>query len=205
MCLFFFLISVAYYFDYYSLVIYLVLFFLNIALAIWGCLCSIQSWVFIERTDVEAETPIFWPPDAKSWFIWKDPDDEKDWMTEDEMVGWHHELNGHEFGKTPGVGDGQGGLECCSSWGRKGSDMIEWLNWTDMNFRIAFSVNLKNVIGILIGISLNIQMALSSIDILTIIILQLMSTKVSFYLSVSSVFFINTLRVFSMCFTHLFG
>ena len=63
-----------------------------------------QSWVFIGRTDVEAETPIFWPPDAKSWLIWKDPDVEKDWrqeekgMTEDEMVGWHHQLNGHEFG-----------------------------------------------------------------------------------------------------------
>ena len=63
-----------------------------------------QSWVFIERTDVEAETPVFWPPDAKSWLIWKDPDAGKDWeqaekgMTEDEMVGWHHWLNGHEFG-----------------------------------------------------------------------------------------------------------
>ena len=100
---FFFLISVAYYFDYYSLVIYLVLFFLNSALAIWGFLCSIQSWVFIERTDVEAETPILWPPDVKSWFIGKDPDAGKDWgqeekgMTEDETVGWHHWLNGDEF------------------------------------------------------------------------------------------------------------
>ena len=62
-----------------------------------------QSWVFIGRTDVEAETPILWPHDAKSWLIWKDPDGEKDWgqeekgMTEDEMVGWHHQLNGHEF------------------------------------------------------------------------------------------------------------
>ena len=84
-----------------------------------------QSWVFIGRTDVEAETPILWLPDAKGWLIWKDPDAGKDWgqeqkgMTEDEMVGWYHCLNGHEFGQTPGVGDGQGGLACCSSWGHR--------------------------------------------------------------------------------------
>ena len=84
-----------------------------------------QSWVFIGRTDPEAETPILWPPDAKSWLICKDPDAGKDWgqeekeMTEDEMVGWHHWLNGHGSGWTPGVGDGQGGLECCGSWDHK--------------------------------------------------------------------------------------
>ena len=95
-----------------------------------------QSWVFIGRTDVEAKTPILWPPDAKSWLIGKDPDAGKDWgqeekgMTEDEMVWWHHRLNGHGFGWTPGVGDWQGGLACCSSWGRKESDTTEWLNWT---------------------------------------------------------------------------
>ena len=95
-----------------------------------------QSWVFIGRTDVEAETPILWPPDAKSWLIWKDPDAGKDWrqeekgMTEDEIVGWHHWLNGHGFGWNPGVGDGQGGLVCCGSWGCKKSDTTEWLNWT---------------------------------------------------------------------------
>ena len=78
-----------------------------------------------------------WPPDAKSWLIWKDPDAGKDWgqeekgMTEDEMVGWHHRLDGHEFGWTPGVGDGQEGLACCSSWGRKESDTTEQLNWTE--------------------------------------------------------------------------
>ena len=88
-------------------------------------------------TDVEAETPILWPPDAESWLIWKDPDAGKDWgqeekgMTEDEMVGWHHRLNGHGFGWTPGVGDGQGGLACCSSWGHKESDTTEHLNWTE--------------------------------------------------------------------------
>ena len=96
-----------------------------------------QSWVFIGRTDFEAETPILWPPDVKSWRIWKDPDAGKDWgqkekgTTEDEMIGWHHRLNGHGFGWTLGVGDGQGGLACCSSWGRKESDMTERLNWTD--------------------------------------------------------------------------
>ena len=80
-----------------------------------------QSWVFIGRTDVEAETPILWPHDAKSWLIWKDPDAGKDWgqeetgTTEDEVVGWHHWLNGHGFGWTLGVGDGHGGLVCCNS------------------------------------------------------------------------------------------
>ena len=94
-----------------------------------------QSWVFIGRTDAEAETPTLWPPDAKSWLIRKDPDAWKDWgreekgMTEDEMVGWHHRLDGHEFGWTLGVGDGQGGLACCGSWGCKESDKTDWRNW----------------------------------------------------------------------------
>ena len=97
-----------------------------------------QSWVFIGRTDFEAETPILWPPDVKSWLIGKDPDARKDWgqeekgMTKDEMVGWHHRLNGHGFRWTPGIGDGQGGLACCNSWGGKELDMTEWLNWTEM-------------------------------------------------------------------------
>ena len=96
-----------------------------------------QSWVFIGRTDVEAETPMLCPPDVKSWLILKDSDAGKDWgqeekgMTENEMVGWHHQLNGHGFGCTPGVGNGQGGLVCCGSWGHKESDMTEWLNWTE--------------------------------------------------------------------------
>ena len=96
-----------------------------------------QSWVFIGMTDVKAETPILWPPDAKSWLIGKDPDAGKDWgekekgTTEDEMVGWHHWLNGHGFGWTQGVGDGQVGLVCCRSWGRKERDMTEWQNWTN--------------------------------------------------------------------------
>ena len=92
-----------------------------------------QSWMFIGRTD----TPILWPPDAKSWLIWRDPDAGKDWgqeekgMTEDKMVGWYHRLNGHEFEQTPGVGDGQGGLVCCGSWRcRVGQDWATELNWT---------------------------------------------------------------------------
>ena len=84
-----------------------------------------QSWTFIARTDDEAETPIFWPSDAKNWLIGKDPDAGKDWRqeekrtTEDEMVGWHHRLDGHEFEQALGVGDGQGSLACCSPWGRR--------------------------------------------------------------------------------------
>ena len=93
-----------------------------------------QSWVFIGGTDVEAETPILWPSDAESWLIWKDPDAGKDWGQEDEMVGWHHRHNGHGFGWTPWVGDGQVGLACCSSWGCKESDMTEWSNWTELNW-----------------------------------------------------------------------
>ena len=83
-------------------------------------------------------TPILCPPDAKSWLIWKDPDAGKDWgqeekgMTEDEMAGWHHRLNAHEFGWTPGVGDRQGGLVCCNSWGCKESDTTERLSWTEL-------------------------------------------------------------------------
>ena len=97
-----------------------------------------QSWVFIGRTDVEAETPILWPPDEMSWLICKDPDAGKDWKqeekgtAEDETVGWYHWLNGHGCGWTPGVGDWQGGLACCCSWGPKESDMTEWLNWTEL-------------------------------------------------------------------------
>ena len=99
-----------------------------------------QSWVFIGRTNDEAETLIIWPPNVKSWLIWKDPDAGKDWgqkekgMTEDEMPGWHHQLDAHEVEWTPGVGDGQGGLECCDSWGCKESDTTEQLNWTDGGF-----------------------------------------------------------------------
>ena len=97
-----------------------------------------QSWVFIGRTDAEAETSILWPPDAKSWLTWKDPDAGKGWgqeekgTTEDVMVGWHHQLNGHGFGWTPGVGDRQGGLACYVH----GVPMSQtWLSdWTELNW-----------------------------------------------------------------------
>ena len=99
-----------------------------------------QSWIVIGRTDAEAETPILWPPDVKSWLIGKDPDAGKDWRreekgtTEDEMVGWHHQLDGHEFEQALGVGDGQKSLVCCSPWGRKESDIAERQNWTERNW-----------------------------------------------------------------------
>ena len=93
-----------------------------------------QSWIFIGRTDAEAETPILWPPDGKNWLIGKDPDAGRDWrrkeegMTEDEMVGWHHWLDGHEFEQAPGDGEGQESLAWCSPWGHKELDTTEW--WT---------------------------------------------------------------------------
>ena len=95
-----------------------------------------QPWIFIGRTDAEAETPVLWPPDVKSWPLGKDPDAGKDWrqeekrVTEDETVGWHHWLNGLEFEQAQGFGDGQGGLVCCSPWGRKELDTTKRLNWT---------------------------------------------------------------------------
>ena len=96
-----------------------------------------QPWIFIGRTDAEAEPLILWPPDAKSWLIWKDPDAGKDCgqeekgTIEDDMVGWHHRLNGHEFEEALEVGDGQGSLVCCSIWSCKDSDTTEWLNWAE--------------------------------------------------------------------------
>ena len=108
-----------------------------------------QSWVFTGRTDVEAETPILWPPHAKSWLTGKDPDAGKDWgqeekgMTEDEMVGWHNQLNGHGFGWTLGVADGQGGLACCNSWGCKESDTTEPLNRTELKQALVYLLSLS--------------------------------------------------------------
>ena len=92
-----------------------------------------QFWIFVGSTGAEAETPKVWAPDVNNWLVGKDPDAGKDWrqekgMTEDEMVGWHHWFNGREFEQTPGDGEGQGNLVCCSSWGRKELDMTEWLN-----------------------------------------------------------------------------
>ena len=96
-----------------------------------------QSLVFIGRTDMKAETPMLWPPHAKSWLTGKDPHPGRDWgqeekgTTEDEMAGWHHWLDGHESEWSPGDGDGQGSLACCISWGLKESDTTERLNWTE--------------------------------------------------------------------------
>ena len=92
------------------------------------------SWIFIGKTDAEVETLILWPPDAKNWLIGKDPDAGKGWrqeekgMTDNETVGWHHQTDGHEFEQTLGIGDGQGGLACCSPWSCQELDMTEWLN-----------------------------------------------------------------------------
>ena len=99
-----------------------------------------QSWMFIGRTDAKTETPIVWPPDAKNWLIGKDPDAGKDWKQEekrtikDEMVGWHHWLDRHEFEQVLRVSDGQGSLACCSPWGRRETDAPQQLNWTEISF-----------------------------------------------------------------------
>ena len=95
-----------------------------------------QVWIFIGRTDAEAEALILWSPDVKIWLIWKHPDAMKDWGQEEkgkteDMVGWRHWLSGQESEYTLGVGDGQGGLACCSPWGHKELDMTELLNWLE--------------------------------------------------------------------------
>ena len=105
---------------------------------------GVQFWVFFGRTDAKAETPILWLLHAKTWLIGKDSDAGRDWgqeekrTTEDEMAGWHHRLDGHEFGWTPGAGNGRGGLACCDSWGHKELDMTEWLNWTELKHNVTF-------------------------------------------------------------------
>ena len=106
-----------------------------------------QSWVFIGRTDAEAETPVNLATSCEEWLIGKDPDGGRDWgqeekgTTEDEMAGWHHRLNGGESEWTPGVCDVQGGLVCCDSWGRKESDMTEQLIWSDLNVQCSTIYN----------------------------------------------------------------
>ena len=115
------------------------------------------SGIFIGRTDAEAEAPILQPPDLKNWLIGKDPDAEKDWRqeekgtTEDEMVGWNHWLDGHEFKQAPGVGNGQGGLVCCSPWGCKESDMTEQLNWTEFRGRFPHATECLSMHGTTTG------------------------------------------------------
>ena len=105
-----------------------------------------QPWDFFGRNDAKAETPILWPPHAKSWLIGKDSDAGRDWeqekkgTTEDEMAGWHHWLDGCESEWTPRASDGQGGLVCFDSWGQKESDTTEWLNWTELNWVIILNL-----------------------------------------------------------------
>ena len=116
-----------------------------------------QSWLFIGRTDAEAETPILWPTDAKNWLIGKDPDVRKDWMweekgrTEDEMVGWHHWLNGHEFEQALGVGDEQESLMCCRPWGsqRVRHDWATELNWQNFKKCLIFHIHTKTCTRVL--------------------------------------------------------
>ena len=104
-----------------------------------------QSWILIERTDVETEAPILWPLDAKNWLIGKDPNAGKDWgqeekgKTEDEMTGWYHWLNRHEFDQTLGDSERQGSMAYCSPWGHKGSDMTEWLSNNNIGYLIQCS------------------------------------------------------------------
>ena len=108
-----------------------------------------QPWTFIGRTNVEAEAPILWPPDAKNWFTWKDYDVGKDWrqeekgMTENEVAGWHHWLKEHEFEQTSGDREGQESLECCSPLGRKESDITEQLNNKPLVFSCCYSQTLQ--------------------------------------------------------------
>ena len=108
-----------------------------------------QFWIFIGKTDTEAEAPKLWPSDEKNWLIVKDTAVGKDWRqeengtTEVRMVGWHHRLDGHEFEQAPGVGDGQGSLACCSPWGSKESDTTERLNWTDRVLAISLNPGIQ--------------------------------------------------------------
>ena len=109
-----------------------------------------QSWIFIGRIDAKAETPIPWPPDVKNWLTGKDPDAGKDWMwedkgtTDDEMVGWHHLLDGHKFEQALGVDNEQGSLACCSPWGHRESDMTERLNSTELTELETINILLKS-------------------------------------------------------------
>ena len=110
-----------------------------------------QPWIFIGRSDAEAEAPILWPSDVKTWLIGKDLDAEKDWRQEekgatgDETVGWHHQLNGHEFAQTLGDDEGQGILVCCGPWGHKESDMMGRLNKTRYLFLLRYSLSVSSV------------------------------------------------------------
>ena len=126
-----------------------------------------QSWIFTGRTDDEAEAPVLWPPDIKNWLIGKKPDAGKDWgqgekgTTDDEMVGWHHWLNGHGFEQAPGVGNGQGSLACCSPWGRKKLNMTERLNWTIIKDTTQEQSNRKIIEQVLRGLHTTLSTLIS--------------------------------------------
>ena len=141
-----------------------------------------QPWIFIGRTDAEAETPILWPPDVKNWLIKKDPDAGKDWRqeekgtTEDEMVGWHRGLNGHEFEQAPGVGDRQGSLACCNPWGYKESDRTEQLNWNWIHIPILFQILfLYRLYRVLSWVSCAMELVLLDIYFLYVLVVQSLS------------------------------
>ena len=144
-----------------------------------------QSWVFFGRNDAKAETPVLWPPHEKSWLIGKVSDAERDWgkkekgTTEDEMAGWYHWLDGHESEWTTGVGDGQGGLVCGNSWGRKESDMTERLNWTELNwiplYILCLNIRVKQLFQVWFGNflwRLKIKMIFITVEIRIILLLQ---------------------------------
>ena len=151
-----------------------------------------QSWVFFGRNDDKAETPVLWPPLAKSWLIGKHSDAGRDWgqeekgTTEDEMTRWHHWLDGRESEWTSGVSDGQGGLACCDSWGHKESAMTKRLNWTELNVNWRQNQNSNPVLK---ACDLNSYVISSPSSILTIqfspskILVSLLSNKESFFSS----------------------
>ena len=145
-----------------------------------------QSGIFIGRTDAEAETPILWLSDAKNWLLGKDSDAGKDWRqeergtTEDEMIGWHHRPNGHEFEQAPGVGDEQGSLACYSPWDCKDLDTTEWLNWTEGYTRICVEgpsrfISLHIVTDFYMGLHLIMGLGVVSIMIRSLYLLQFRS------------------------------
>ena len=142
-----------------------------------------QSWMFIGRTDAEAKASVLWPPDVKNWLTRKDPDagkngrQEEKGTTEDEIVGWHYQLDGHVFEQALGVGDGQGSLACCSPWDCKELETAEWLNWTQVYTRIRVEgpsrfISLHIVTDFYVGLHLIMGLDVVSIMIRSLCLLQ---------------------------------
>ena len=146
-----------------------------------------QSWVFFGRNDAKAETPMLWPPHVNSWLIAKDSDAGRDWgqeekgTTEDEMAGWHHQLDGHEFEWTPGVGDGQGGLVGCNSWGRKELDTTEGLNWTELNVEVPHLVSGSYKLTFKVTSALGVSLIFSKNTVLPLVILKETSNYIIYH------------------------